>query len=398
MKDLDKTIRRDALISRIIAADNEAYLVGGYIRDLLRGVVSRDIDFVVKGDMRRLISRVFPDAGVTVIEFKGAMTLRVVAGDYTIDFSELRGNLDDDLTLRDFTMNAIAWSSGEGLADPLGGAVDIKAKRIRGISEKNFIDDPLRLLRAYRFAGEFGWEIDGQTRRTLGRLSHLIKQSAAERITFEIIRLLNSRYYLSSLKMALKDGLLPELFSLGGRQLDLNIKALSRLDSFFRKTHEGAGVSPGRIVSQELTYIGLLRAEQLLCGSIMERNYLRLSRTIFKRLSMAGRLLEQYGKHPRMKKSEMFELFSGAGDAVMDIALLSRKPGFVAEAGRFLRMKAFLPAQTVMKITGLRPGPELGGTLKEMKKLQFLGKLRDKNGAAKWLRALPKTGIVISDS
>ncbi len=390
MKDLDKTIRRDPLISRIIAADSEAFLVGGYIRDLLRGVISRDIDFVVKKDIRRLVSRVFPDTGITVIQFKGAMTLRVVVGDYTIDFSVLRGTLDEDLKLRDFTMNAIAWSSREGLADPLGGTVDIEAKRIRGISERNFMDDPLRLLRAYRFAGEFGWEIDGQTRRTLGRLSHLIIRSAVERITFEIIRLLNSGDYLSSLKMALEDGLLPELFSLGERQLDLNMKALSRLDSFFRKTHEGAGVSPDRIISQRLTYIGLLRAEQLLCGSGMERNYLRLSRTTFRRLSMAVHLLEQYGKHRKIKRSEMFELFMGAGDAVMDIAMLSQRPGFVEEAGRFLGVKALLPAQKVMEITGLGPGPELGDILKEMKRLQFLGKLSDKNGAMNWLRAFPK--------
>lgn len=385
MKDLGRSIRREPLISRVIAVNNEAFLVGGYIRDLFRGVGSRDIDFVMRGDIKGLVSRVFPGADVTVIEFKRAMTLRVVAGDYTIDFSELRGNLEDDLALRDFTMDAIAWSAKGGLADPLGGAADIEANRIRGISERNFMDDPLRLLRAYRFAGEFGWEIDGKTRKTLKRLRHLIRRSSLERITLEIIRLLNSRHYLDALKMAQKDGLLGELFSFGGRRLDVNIKALSLLDSYLEKLRAGRGTSFGETFSQGLTYAGLLRAEQLLCGSDMERNLLRLSRANFKRLMIAGRLLEQIKERRDMNRTQMFELFTEAGDAAMDIALLARRHRFLEEAERFLGMRTVLPAQTVSEISGLGSGPELGAILKEMKSLQFLGRLRDEKGALKWL-------------
>lgn len=384
MRDLELIIRSDPLISRVIATNNEAYLVGGYIRDLFRGIRSKDIDFAVRGDVKALISKVFPGERTTVIDFKKAGTIRVVDGDYTADFSVLKGDLDDDLYGRDFTMNAIAWSDREGFVDPLGGRNDIALHRIRGISEANFSSDPLRLLRAYRFAGEFGWKIEGNTRALIRKLASSIRLSALERITSEMIRSLDSPYCVRALKMAAADGLAGEIVSLEPEKLKTNIRALSLLDAFLGEVRERALLFLDAEFSQGLSYAGLIRAERLLHGSSPDKNLLRFSRASHKRLTVIGRLMETYG-NKRMNRAQTYELFAEAGDAAVDFALLTRRPVFVREAERFLNMENLLSSERIMEITGLPPGTELGVLINEMRKMQFTGKLRNENDAARWL-------------
>jgi len=183
MNDLRDAVLKDPLVARVFGSGREVFLVGGYLRDLLRGVRSKDIDFVVRGEPRSLVSGIFDEGEGSVVTFREPLLVRVVVGDSTVDFSELRGELEDDLSLRDFTVNAIAWSPEKGLIDPLNGVGDIGKGRLRGISEKNFMDDPLRLLRAYRFAAELGWTIDQRTRGIIRKLKQSIKVSATERIT-----------------------------------------------------------------------------------------------------------------------------------------------------------------------------------------------------------------------
>ena len=384
MKGLREMILGEPLIARVLDTGAEVFLVGGYVRDLLTGARSKDIDFIVRGDIRSLLSRVFPEQA-TVIAFKKALTVRVVAGDYTMDFSELRGSIEEDLSGRDFTMNAIAWSPKEGTIDPLRGRDDIVRQRIKAISEGNFVSDPLRLLRAYRFAGELGWKIEGGTRRLTRKLAGLIKRSAAERITSELFRLVSSRYCLSALKMADKDGLAGEVVAVEREKLSDNIRSLSFLDAFLEKMREESSLRLDEPFSQGLTYVGLLRAEQLLYGSVAEKNPLRLSRAILKRVTVTDHLMSMFEKEKRANSAEMYDLFAEAGDGAMDFALLTRRRRFVKEAERFLSMKNLLPAERVMEITGSGEGPKLGLLIKEMRKMQFLGELRDENDAIKWL-------------
>ncbi|HWR58610.1 MAG TPA: hypothetical protein VN328_06960, partial [Thermodesulfovibrionales bacterium] len=149
--------------------------------------------------------------------------------------------------------------------------------------------------------------------------------------------------------------------------------------------HEGSAISIGRTLSQGLTYHGLLRAEQLLSGSDMEKNHIRLSRATYKRVAVIGRLLKEYEERANMKRDEVFEIFTEAGNAAMDFAILRQRRSLLREAERFLSMRPVLSAQTVMDITGCRPGRELGALLKEMKKMQFLGRIRDEDEALRWL-------------
>lgn len=385
MGELKEAILADPLVSRVFATGEGTFLVGGYVRDLVRGVRSGDIDFVVRGDPGSVVSRIFPEGEGSVIAFRETLLVRVVIGDTVIDFSELKGRIEDDLLRRDFTMNAIAWSEEKGIIDPLSGMGDIRKGIIRAVREKNFIDDPLRLLRAYRFAGELGWVIDRKTRKMIRNLKSAIRESAAERITLEFFKLLNSDDHLRALKQAFIDGLLSEVLASNSEQLRENLKAISRLKRFLKRIPEESRVHLEKAFSQGLSFAGLLRAEQLLCGSDYEGNKLSLSRAILKRLEGSSSLLKRYRENRNIDDARSFSLFAEAGDAVIDFALLTGSLRIVKKAETFLGIRPVLSAEKVMEISGLAPGPELGRALHEMKKMQFLRKIRDEKGAAKWL-------------
>ena len=145
--------------------------------------------------------------------------IRIVLRDgMTLDFTELRGKLEDNLRERDFTMNALAWSPNTGISDPTHGIKDIERKVINAISMDNFRNDPLRLLRVYRFVSELGWKADSKTRRMASQLTSNIKKSAPERITQEFLKLLDSKNYQDALKMALDDRLLESFISLSRKK------------------------------------------------------------------------------------------------------------------------------------------------------------------------------------
>jgi tRNA nucleotidyltransferase/poly(A) polymerase len=385
MDDLRRTILKDPLVARVFDSGREAFLVGGYVRDFLRGMRARDIDFVVRGEPGSAVADIFPGKEGRVISFRDTLLLRVIVGDTTVDFSELKGGIEDDLATRDFTVDAIAWSPERGLIDPLKGARDIAAGMLRGISEKNFAEDPLRLLRAYRLSAQLGWTIDEPTRGMIRKLKQSIKVSATERITLEFYKLLNADRFHNALKQALEDGLLQYIIALDSLQLRENLKALSSLESFLKKIPEGLRPDLDKEFSQGLSRIGLLRAEQILCGSEMLRNNLRMSRPILKRLVNTTRLLCEYMRIGALNDSDVFDLFTEAGDGALDVALLARKTGMLRKAGRFLQTPSLLAADEVMRVTGLTSGPELGRVLHDMKKQQFLKKIRDERDARNWL-------------
>ncbi len=385
MQDLKEKILCEPLVRKVLQSGKEVFLVGGYLRDVLRGTRSRDIDFVVRGDPRAVLSDILRDQEGTLVEFREFLMVRVVAGEYTLDFTELEGRLEDDLLRRDFTVNAIAWSVAGGIVDPLKGASDIRKGILRAVSEKNLVDDPVRLLRAYRFAAELGWKIDEKTRKMVRKLNALVRKSASERITLEIFKLLNSDGHLRALNQAFTDGLLKELFTFYNNGLRTKLKALSRLNLFLKKIPEDQPVSLDKPFSHGLSFGGLLRSEQLLYGYDPERSRLSVSKAISKRLAVTSSLLKRYEEQRQMDDGMIFDLLTEAGDAAIDFALLTRSLRLLKKTRRFLGIKPALSAERVMQITGLCPGPELGRALHEMKKMQFLRKIRVGRDLEKWL-------------
>lgn len=378
---LETKILGNPVLSVIFDSGLEVFIVGGYIRDLLRGSPSADIDFVLRGEIRSLVARVAERIGGKSLEFDKGPLMRIIFGRTTLDFTELKGKLEDDLSARDFTMNALAWSPRQGLVDPFSGSRDIDKGIIRAISRQNLINDPLRLLRAYRFAAELGWRIDPSTRKLLRDLRGLITQPAPERITLELWKLLDSDNYKYALRSAFLDGLLTSFLSVNSDELGRNVKALSKFNGFLEKLHDRFNLNFAEICSQGLTYVGLLRAEVLLLGVNLAGSRLRLSGALSERIPVTGRLLTRYRRLERIDKSQLLSLFEGAGTALMDFALLSQRERIVKEALRFGSIRSLIGAEEIMTITGVKEGPFLGEILKDQRRMQFLGRIVDRKDA-----------------
>uniref|UniRef100_A0A7V4GA08 HD domain-containing protein n=1 Tax=Desulfobacca acetoxidans TaxID=60893 RepID=A0A7V4GA08_9BACT len=190
-----------ALLDLAQARKTEVFLVGGTVRDLLLERFSLDLDFAVSHDtlnLARELARIL--GGTFVLLDEGERTARVVAGGEILDLAEFRGpTLEADLRGRDFTINAMALDLRglrEGalpaLIDPLGGRPDLAAGRLRLVSEANLAADPLRLLRAYRFAATLGFTITPETREAIRRQTREFPRVAGERVRHELFLLLGA--------------------------------------------------------------------------------------------------------------------------------------------------------------------------------------------------------------
>ena len=131
-----------------------------------------------------------------------------------LDISELQGNsIEDDLLRRDFTINAIAYDLKNGnFIDVTGGLDDLKNGVLRHISDKNFEEDPLRVLRAYRFMATTGFEPTVELSNALLKYACLLKQPAKERINYELMKLFGGEFASKTLLKMDESGVLEYLF------------------------------------------------------------------------------------------------------------------------------------------------------------------------------------------
>ena len=192
----------------------EAYVVGGYVRDLLLGREVKDIDVTVVGDgvafarqaaealgVRNVV--VFEKFGTAMVPYDGGKIEFVAAREesYAKDSrkpSVKRAGLAEDLSRRDFTVNAIAASLNAGrfgaIVDPFGGRADLAGKLLRTPLEprRTFEDDPLRMMRALRFAAQLGFTIDPAALSAISAMADRLAIVSRERITDEFLKILAS--------------------------------------------------------------------------------------------------------------------------------------------------------------------------------------------------------------
>lgn len=194
LKQLNNDI--EAILLDIKSKDTSIYLVGGYIRDSFLDKYSFDRDYVILGESTRSFAQKFAQKvdGFYIELDKEYDIARVVMPDkkHYVDFALCVGNsIEEDLQRRDFAVNSIAYDiEKDRIIDICSGIEDIKAKKIRAIKEQNFIDDPLRLLRAFRFAATLGFEIENETFELIKKHAELIKKPSQERINTELLKLL----------------------------------------------------------------------------------------------------------------------------------------------------------------------------------------------------------------
>src|SRR5438874_2660497 len=198
------------------------WLVGGSVRDLLLDRPVTDIDLVVSEEPRGVAQRLARSLGGSpfpLSERHGAW--RVVDSGHTIDVAGCRGTLEQDLALRDFTINAIAipLAGGEPI-DPGGGRADLDAGVVRAVSDAVFDDDPLRLLRLPRIAHELDFEIEPATARLAEARRGRAAEPSAERIFMEVRRLIGGDRPAEALRrvdaLGVLDVVMPEIAPLRG--------------------------------------------------------------------------------------------------------------------------------------------------------------------------------------
>ena len=195
----------------------EAYIVGGCVRDSLLGNIPKDWDVCTSALPREAMACF---AGQHIIETglkHGTITLMLehepfeittyrVDGDYLDNRRpervEFVDSLQDDLSRRDFTINAMAYHPQRGLIDFFGGERDVKSRRIKcvGDADKRFQEDALRIMRALRFACVLGFSVEAQTMQAMHENRALLQNIAVERIRSELSQLLLGNDFRETLK------------------------------------------------------------------------------------------------------------------------------------------------------------------------------------------------------
>lgn len=199
--------------------DKEIYVVGGAVRDIVLGKNILDIDFALKGSgmaFAEEAARKLKGAFVPLSEKDDEVRV-VINKELVLDFKGFTDTLIQDLTARDFTINAIALSLDNVVSsksfspiDPFEGLKDIEKKRIKTVSRDSIKNDPLRILRAYRFKSQLGFEISHSLEKEAETTS--LKDVARERISYELKIILQAQKTYPIINRLIATGLLEQIF------------------------------------------------------------------------------------------------------------------------------------------------------------------------------------------
>ncbi len=205
-------------------ANIEVYVVGGYLRDFLLKKKTLDIDLVVSEKAESFAKKLAKKIdGKCFILHSDLQVYRVAVKNNPdieyIDISLMQGkNIEEDLSKRDFTVNALAVKIEDfdnikkNIIDKFDGLKDLRKREIKVVSNKVFNDDPLRMLRAFRFASEYNFKISKNTLSLIKKSSSKITTVAGERIKNELFRILNNKKSSQYVAMIDECGLFEKMF------------------------------------------------------------------------------------------------------------------------------------------------------------------------------------------
>ena len=385
------------------------YLVGGYIRNILLGKSAADRDYVIKGSVEEIARHTADKFKGTFFQFKSKGTHRVALNNGScLDFTEVKGDIRSDLSLRDFTVNAIAWSPSQGIIAHPSHLLDLTNRYIKVVDPQNLGDDPLRVLRAYRIASQLEFAIFPQTRRYLREYAPALRNTASERITDEIFKMFDQALSLYYIELAIQDKVFSHVFPLTHCKNDV-IRQLKNFNFLLQriKTLPNGKTILNNLeseLSQGLTRSGLLRlylfiryTSQIIKSKDEwnDAGYGRLavSREIKKtiaRIALAEKLC-----YRRISDSRLYEIFRMAYPNTCETAcIISLLKGrgikrYFAKATAFNRHreKPLLSGDDVMHHSSITEGVFVGYIIDVIQRMRFTNKLTDRQSALKWIKA-----------
>ncbi|HUO84278.1 MAG TPA: hypothetical protein VM534_04105, partial [Thermoanaerobaculia bacterium] len=360
--------------------EEEVWVVGGTIRDLMTGREPGDADLACRkaGEVARRFSH---RAGARLVDLgrERFVTLRVVAGSRIYDFSELHGgSIEHDLGRRDFTLNAIAFDLARGsTVDPFDAAADLEARRLRMVDRGNLEDDPLRLLRGIRFAADFDLEIERGTLAAIRELAPRLWDAASERIRAEIDLIFALPRRGRAVRLLAGTGL--DRVILGGQITPAIADVVERAGDRDPLTVWSI-LLDGR-TAEELRGLGeRLRWSRADRDSILQT--LALVRTMRENPPARGDLailLHDAGKEASSRAATLLDAFGDRHNA-------EHIGDLIGEGGEALfAMRPLIDGNRAGALLGIDAGPRIGKILRELLEAQIRGEIRSAAEAEEWV-------------
>ncbi len=249
-------VDRDAIkiIRRLRGAGHHAYIVGGAVRDLLIGKKPKDFDIATDAQPNR-IRRLFRNSRVIGKRFR---LVHIFFGDKIIEVSTFRsetsagfqneyGDIEEDVFRRDFTFNALFYSPvSEKVIDYVGGVKDIRERKVRNVIplDRIFSEDPVRMLRAIKYASSTRFKLPWKLRRTIKRSTDLLAETPYSRMTEELFKILLSGFAAPIVETCIDFGLfrhiLPHFDELMKRDSAFRGELLKRLVALDAEVGDGS--------------------------------------------------------------------------------------------------------------------------------------------------------------
>jgi len=402
----------------------DAYLVGGALRDSLLGRETKDLDFALSGAWEEFPRRFAARITGTFFwldeeRLQGRVVKKKGGGVLFFDFTPLRGGtVAEDLRLRDFTINALALPlSGDRreLIDPLTGREDILHGMIRSCSAAAFDDDPLRLMRAIRFAAELGFAVEENTWKALCAKGPLLKTVAGERVRDELFRTMAAPGCGGSLQRLLDSGLWAEI--LPSRELGACAECIPRSETAERLCMEVGSLFPasaerlaayldreveGGISIRSLIGLAAFLGSGARGGTAPLAELLRLGRETGRVLDLFCRdESEAYSKLERSSADRViYRFFRDREPAGLAMLIIARATGVVS-AESFLTFMGYwlgeydaedadlyLTGGEVMEILGVPPGRVVGEAMGRLREAEAGGQVNSREEARAFIKNL----------
>ncbi|RNC70117.1 MAG: CCA tRNA nucleotidyltransferase [Desulfuromonadales bacterium] len=380
----------------------QGYVVGGCLRDLLLGREVNDVDIAVAGGAERLAYSFAQRVGGTFFwldEERGhaRVVTRREGAVVTVDFAPLRGeSINADLELRDFTINALAIPLAEPqeVIDPLGGQTDILRRNVRACSSRAFVDDPLRLVRAYRFAAVLGFGIDEATVAMIPGHAPLLTRVAGERIREELFRILAIPAAAVSFRQMGETGLLTAILGTDQKAVALAVTTLAGVEEIAGRFSLSDRQLDARLrdrlaqdVQEGVTVLSLMKLAGLAWRCVIPHGItidrLKLGTAAG---SLMGLLSSVDSIPPGVADAQScYRYFSGHEPAGLELPLQAHALGLITEdhcrelVAFCLRSyiprgaRLLLTGEDVMALLGIQPGRAVGAALEILREAQSLG-------------------------